>query len=431
MIRKSEAVRGFRGKIAYENHKLHLDICIELFYTENMDYILRDIEKEMKKISAQFPVTLLTGPRQTGKSTMLTHLFPRYQNLTFDDSSLRLSARKDPAAFVESIKTKVIIDEIQYAPEILPFIKIHVDKNRKNGAFILTGSQVFNVMAGVSESLAGRAGLLELLPFSFNELGWELGRKRDAKPRDISDCFKQILRGFYPVPNTEKTEAKAFYGAYISLYIERDVRQIQNIKDVSAFEAFLQILAGRAGNLLNVASLAADSGLSHETCKTWLSILENSRIIYLLRPWFRNNAKRLIKSPKLYFTDTGLLCYLLKYPDAQTLQAGPAMGAVFENMIIMEFLKNKINKRLNSDLYFYRDSNGVEIDLVIDAGLSVSLYEIKAAKTLRHEMTRSLNLVDSADSFGKSITLKKHLISFHENRLPLGANVSAIPWWEL
>ena len=392
-----------------------------------MDYISRDIEKELKKISSQFPVTLLTGPRQTGKSTMLNHLFPRYQYLTFDDSSLRLSARKDPAAFVQSIKTKVIIDEIQYAPEILPFIKIHADRNRKNGAFILTGSQVFNVMVGVSESLAGRAGLLELLPFSFDELE----RKGGAKPRDISGCFKQILRGFYPVPNTEKTDSRAFYGAYLSLYIERDVRQIQNIKDISAFESFLQILSGRAGNLLNVASLAADCGLSHETCKTWLSILENSRIIYLLRPWFRNNAKRLIKSPKLYFTDTGLLCYLLKYPDAQTLQAGPAMGAGFENMIIMEFLKSKINKRLNSDLYFYRDSNGVEIDLVIDEGRSVSLYEIKAAKTLRHEMTRSLNLVDSAGSFGKSITLKKHLVSFHENRLPLDVNVTALPWWEV
>jgi len=192
-----------------------------------MKYIPRDIEKELKKISSQFPVLLLTGPRQTGKSTLLTELFPKYHYITFDDSSLRLSARKDPQRFLETLQTPVIIDEIQYAPEILPYIKIHVDRKRKNGAFILTGSQVFNVMAGVTESLAGRAALFELLPFSFQELG--------KKPICITDCFNQIQRGFYPVPNTEKTDIKAFYGAYLSLYIERDVRQIQNIKDISAF----------------------------------------------------------------------------------------------------------------------------------------------------------------------------------------------------
>jgi len=405
---------------------------------KNMEYITRDIENELKKISVQFPVTLLTGPRQTGKSTMLTHLFPKYRYITFDDASLRLSAKKDPSAFVETLQTPVIIDEIQYAPEILPYIKINVDKNRKNGSFILTGSQVFNVMAGVTESLAGRTCLFELLPFSFNELASKKTKTqvKYEKPNDIINCFNQIIRGFYPVPNTEKTDIKSFYGAYLSLYIERDVRQIQNIKDISSFEIFLQILAGRAGNLLNIADVAQDCGLAPATCKTWLSILENSRIVYLLRPWFRNSAKRLIKSPKIYFTDTGLLTYLLKYSDAQILQAGPLMGAVFENMIIMEFLKKKINFRLNSDLYFYRDSNGVEADLVIDDGNAVSLYEIKSSKTLRHEMTKPLKLIDSANStgndiFGKSVKVNKYLLSFHENKLPLDANITALPWWEI
>ena len=387
-----------------------------------MVYISRDIERELKKVHSQFPVTLLTGPRQTGKSTLLTHLFPRYRYITFDDSSLRLVARNDPAAFVESLETPVIIDEIQYAPEILPFVKIRVDKNRKNGTFILTGSQIFNVMTGITESLAGRSALFELLPFSFNELG--------TKRMDISGCFRQILKGFYPVPNTEKTDTRAFYGAYLSLYIERDVRQIQNIKDISAFETFLQILAGRAGNLLNITDIAHNCSLSQATCKSWLSILENSRIIYLLRPWVRNTSKRLIKSPKIYFTDTGLLAYLLKYPDVKTLQAGPAMGSIFENMVIMEFLKKKINFRLTGDLYFYRDSNGVEADLLIDEGLSLSLCEIKASKTLRPEMTRSLGLIDPG-SFGKSAGVKKYLLSFHENHVPLDRNISAVPWWDV
>ena len=387
-----------------------------------MDYIPRDIEKGMKKISAQFPVTLLTGPRQTGKSTLLTHLFPRHHYITFDDSSLRLSAKNDPARFIENLQMPVIIDEVQYAPEILPYIKIQVDKKRKNGTFILTGSQVFNVMAKVTESLAGRAGLFELLPFSFDELG--------AKPHSLADCCRQMLRGFYPVPNTEKTDVRAFYGSYLSLYVERDVRQIQNIKDISAFEIFLQILAGRAGSLLNISDLALNCGLSQATCKTWLSILENSRIIYLLRPWFRNTAKRLIKSPKVYFTDTGLLAYLLKYPDAQTMQASPAMGAMFENMVIMEFLKKKMNTLQNADLYFYRDSNGVEVDLAVDAGASISVYEIKAAKTLRSDMARSLKLADFSGG-GRSAAVKKFLLSFHENSVPLDDGINALPWWDI
>jgi predicted AAA+ superfamily ATPase len=378
-------------------------------------YIKRDMEKELRRLKKQFPVIVLTGPRQTGKSTLLTHLFPRYTYITFDDTSLRMAASGDPAMFVETLKTPVIIDEIQYAPEILPYIKINVDKKRENGKFILTGSQTFNVMAGITESLAGRAGLLELLPFSFDELG--------DRPREPKACYDQMFRGFYPVPNTEHTETRVYYGAYLSLYIERDVRQIQNIKDISAFETFLSVLAGRAGNLFNISDLARDCGLAHATVNSWLSILENSRIIYLLRPWFRNTTKRLIKSPKVYFTDTGLLCYLLKYPDPRTLMAGPASGAVFENMIVMEFLKRKLNKGLRGDLYFYRDSNGVEIDLVIDEGASLTLYEIKSAKTIRLEMAKTLNSVPIKSG-------KKYLLSFHETAMPLASGVTAIPWWE-
>jgi predicted AAA+ superfamily ATPase len=288
-----------------------------------------------------------------------------------------------------------------------------------NGRFILTGSQVFNLMAGLSESLAGRACLFELLPFSFEELS---ASGLLPLPRSFADCCRRMIRGFYPVPNIENTDSNAFYGAYLPLYIERDLRQIRNIGDITSFERFLRILAARAGNLLNITNLARDCDISHATAKNWLSMLENSRIIYLLKPYYANIAKRLIKSPKVYFTDTGLLLYLMKYPDAETLMASPAAGAVFENMIVVEFLKKKINHCSTEDLFFYRDSNGVEIDLVIDRGPFRELHEIKATKTPRPDMILSLSRVEIG-------AVKKSLLSLYENTLPLGSGITALPWW--
>jgi predicted AAA+ superfamily ATPase len=232
------------------------------------------------------------------------------------------------------------------------------------------------------------------------------------------------LRGFYPIPNTQETDIQTFYGNYLSTYIERDVRQIQNVKDISTFEIFMQVLAGRAGGLLNVQQLARDCGISHATAVSWLSVLEITRIIYLLRPWFRNSAKRLIKSPKLYFTDTGLLAFLLKYRDAETLLAGAASGAVFENMLIIEALKWKLNTHSTADLYFYHDSNGVEIDLIVHDRALFSLYEIKSGANIRTKMAAHLG---SAQFEGA----KKFLLSFNEHRLPLGNGVQAIPWWQV
>jgi predicted AAA+ superfamily ATPase len=383
-------------------------------------YFHRALEPELSRVSAQFPVTVLTGPRQTGKSTLLTHLFPRYRYISFDDIPLRTAAIRDPGLFVETLDYPVIIDELQYAPGILPYIKLHVDRDRVNGRFILTGSQIFNLSAGVSESLAGRACLFELLPFSFAEM--ERSGLR-AVPGAVRDCYRRIVQGFYPVPVIENTDTTAFYSAYLALYLERDLRQIKNIGDLTVFENFLRLLAGRAGNLLNIADLARDCGIAHATAKTWLSLLESSRILYLLRPYSANMGKRLVKSPKIYFTDTGLLCYLLKFSSGEALMDSGAAGAVFENMIIVEALKQKLCKAAPEELYFYRDSNGVEVDLALDRPSGLELYEIKSAKTLRPAMAASLNRT-SLKAAGKT------LLSFYENTLPLAPGVTAIPWWK-
>lgn len=379
-----------------------------------MNYIHRTLEAVLLKAVKQFPALVLTGPRQTGKSTLLKQLFPEYNYITLDDINVRSIAKQDPALFVSTLKLPVIIDEIQYLPELLNYIKIHIDNDRVNGRFLLTGSQMFNVMQGMSETLAGRVALFELLPLSFQELG--------TVPRAPMACYEQILKGFYPTPNTQDTDLQLFYGGYLATYVERDVRQIKNIQDIASFQRFLSLLASRVGNLLNIQSLANDCGLSVPTIKSWLSILESSRIIYLLKPYYQNMGKRLIKTPKVYFTDTGLLTYLLRYKTADTLLAGPMAGAVFENMVIMEALKENLYNRLGQELYFYRDSNQVEADLVIDTGHLFELYEIKATQTIQPAFAKNLKLIDIKPCIKKVLTL-------NEQTLPLKQDIIAEPWW--
>jgi predicted AAA+ superfamily ATPase len=386
-------------------------------------YINRAIESIIKKVSKQIPVIAVTGPRQSGKSTMLRHLFFDYDYITFDNLEIRMRAKKDPALFIESFENPVIIDEIQYVPEVLSYIKIDVDKytttmrhDEINGKFILTGSQIFTLMAGLTETLAGRIVLFELLPFSFEELG--------NKPHEVLGCYAQLLRGFYPGTNTLELDFKNFYGSYLTTYIERDVRQIQNIKDISQFQSFLKLLAGRVGSLLNLQEIAKEVGIVHSTVKSWLSILENSRIIYILRPYFRNISKRVVKSSKIYFTDTGLLSHLLGYQTPETLLSGPASGSVFENMIVIDVLKNKFNHKGKEDLYFYRDSNGIEVDLVIEENVdNFILIEIKASKSLQYESVKQLMKIPLNSN-------KRMVLSLIDKKLRLNKDVTQFPWWE-
>ena len=343
-------------------------------------YVPRHIENRLKRSAAQFPVLVLTGPRQSGKSTLLQKMFPRYEYSTMDDPFKRNLAMRDPLSFLENLGEPAIIDEIQYVPGILPYLKMAVDRERgRNGRFLLTGSQIFPLMSGISESLAGRVALHELLGFS----GAELGER--AKVGSAAACFDLLYRGFFPEPAVHGVDVDDFYRSYLQTYLERDIRQIRSVQDLHLFQNFLELLAARAGGILKLNEVAKECGISHTTAGKWLSLLETTRIVYLLRPYYRNLSKRVIKSPKLYFTDTGLLAFLLKYPDAKTLLAGPAAGAFFENFIIIEVLKHKFNYGGLFELYFYRDSNQNEIDLILDFGRHLKLMEIKQAKTLRRE----------------------------------------------
>lgn len=381
-------------------------------------YYARQIESEIKKAANQFPVVSLTGPRQTGKTTTLKKLFPAYKFITLDDPVVRTAAIEDPALFIERAGFHCVIDEVQYAPLILPYLKIEVDKNReRNGLYILTGSQIFPLMNGISESLAGRIALFELLGFSLEELPISL-------PLSLNDLFRILIRGFFPDPSVHNVDTRYFYPSYIQTYLERDIRHIQNVQDLNLFQKFLGLLAARIGSLLNINEIAKECGISTTTAQRWLSLLETTRIIYLLQPFHGNLTKRLIKRPKLYFSDTGLAAYLLKYHDADILAAGPMAGQAFENFLVIEFLKYQMNHSASFELYFYRDSNHNEIDLVIDKGLTKSLVEIKLSKTPKKNHFRSM-------SFMKSIypDAECFLLNLYEEELHLTYGTS-LPYWE-
>jgi len=383
-----------------------------------MQYFNRQIEEQLERAVRQFPVIALTGPRQAGKSTLLQHLFPEHAYFTFDDPVLRRQAKDDPGLFMQNVPDRAVLDELQYVPELLPYVKIGVDRHRhEKGRFVLTGSQIFHLMAGLTETLAGRVALFELMPFSYHEL------KREG-PTPLPVLFQLLFNGFYPDPCLHAVDAKLFYSSYVQTYLERDIRQITTVQDLNLFQRYVELLAARAGNILNLSEVARDCGISHTTAQKWLSLLETSRIVYLLRPFFKNISKRVIKSPKLYFGDTGLLAYLLKYPDPATLLSGPMAGHVFENFVIIDFLKNKFHTTGNFDLYFYRDSHQNEIDLIIEEATRLHLVEIK--------MRMNVSAADTAivDGFvWRDKDVSRWLVSCFERELMLSPTAKNLPWW--
>lgn len=381
-------------------------------------YLKRQLERPLKEALKQFPVVLITGPRQSGKSTLLTHVLPDYSYTSFDDILVRDLAKTDPALFLQTYKPPLIIDEIQYVPSILSHIKMHVDENRRAyGQYVLTGSQVFPLMQGVSESLAGRVMIFQLYPLSWKEIP-------HVNAKDEMETVKQMLQGFYPEFQVHPDlNTKFWHSAYLSTYIERDLRAMRKIHDLGVFQRFLVLLAARAGQLLNLSEIGKECGISHSTAKEWLLLLQATSIVYLLEPYARNMTKRVVKSPKVYFVDTGLLCYLLRIENPKQLVHSPFVGHIFENMIVMEKVKNFSEKGERAPCYFYRTSKGVEVDLIIDFGDHFDAYEIKFSATPTKAMTSSLAQFKEQHPVNQAL-----LLNLRKEKLPFSNGVVATHW---
>jgi uncharacterized protein len=340
-----------------------------------MEQILRDL-------FGKYPVVTVTGPRQSGKTTLCRKVFPHMLYINLENPDTRQFAKDDPRGFLKQYDRGVIIDEIQRAPELLSYIQVLVDENHDAGQFLLTGSQQFEVLNTVSQSLAGRTALLRLLPLSIAEL------KGRNKPISVNSL---ILKGFYPRIYDQQLNPTQALGDYLVTYVERDIRQLAAIKDLSLFEKFVRLCAGRIGQVLNLQSLGNDVGISHTTARAWVSLLEASYVIFLLPPWFRNISKRLIKSPKLYFYDVGLASYLLGLQNENHVGRDPLRGNLFENMAVIEVLKYLYNHGIHSNMNFYRDSGSNEVDLLLQIGPELFPLEIKSGATITTEAFKGLS----------------------------------------
>ena len=338
--------------------------------------IQRKIQAELAQLAQEYKVVTITGPRQSGKTTLAKMQFPDYDYVNLEDPEVRSLAEKDAREFLHRHAAPIIIDEIQRLPMLLSHIQVECDKSNRKGQYILTGSHQPALKAGISQSLAGRTAVLQLLPLSIDELSGA-GIKLD---RD-----EYIFKGFMPQLYEENIDITRFYRNYYMTYVERDARQLVNIRNFTAFETFIKLLAGRVGQLVNMQSLANDVGVSSTTISEWLSILEASYIIFRLPPYFENFGKRLTKSAKIYFTEVGLAAYLLELENPGMVTRDPLMGNLFENMVIVEALKARYNAGKDAGLYFFRDSHGMEIDLLQSSGRKLYPFEIKAARTYSSE----------------------------------------------
>jgi predicted AAA+ superfamily ATPase len=403
-------------------------------------YIQRASEPYIRSIADTFPVLLVTGPRQVGKTTLLRHVAePGRGYVTLDDPLLRQLAVEEPALFLERFEAPVIIDEIQYAPGLLPYIKMRVDRSEAKGAYWLTGSQMFHLMKNVSESLAGRVGIMHLLGLSRAEIAGRpstpflptnavLSRKRkEAERSTLPEVFQAIHRGSMPAlySGEPRPDIEQYYSAYVQTYLQRDIKDLSQVGDELAFLRFLTAVASRTGQMLQYADLGRDVGISAPTAKQWLSLLVTSGIVCLVEPWYSNTLRRMIKAPKLYFLDTGLCAYLTRWTTPEALEAGAISGPMFETFVVSEIMKSWRNAGKNPPVFYYRDKDKNEIDVILEVDGSLHPVEIKKSANPGKDAIAAFRFLVNA---GKPVG-SGGVVCCASEYLPLDPKNSIVPWW--
>ncbi|AHG73732.1 AAA+ superfamily ATPase [Mannheimia sp. USDA-ARS-USMARC-1261] len=398
--------------------------------------ISRQMQSLVTRLVKQFPAILVTGARQVGKSTLLQHIGQDYQYITFDDPMLLQQAKDESRLFFLNHQGKLILDEVQYVPEIFSLLKLEIDRKQQNGLFLLSGSQAFELMQNVSETLAGRIAILklqglslrEILGVSFNQpfvpnSDYLLAREQELKqPENI---WQLIHKGDMPRLYAQETDWEIYYRSYVATYIERDVRQLTNIASTTDFTRFMVSIASRSGELLNYSNIAQEVGVSNETIKRWVAILQTSGIIYLLQPYHNNHLKRAIKTPKVYFLDTGLMAYLTKWLTPETISSGAKSGQFFETFVVSQVIKSFNNQGIEPPLYFYRDTNQKEIDLIIEYNRTLYPVEIKVTASPNKKMAKSFDLLSPLSpewTLGQGV-----IINQYPTKLYLSENLVALP----
>ncbi len=349
--------------------------------------IERNLSQILKKQAGKYPVVTLTGPRQSGKTTLCKEVFKEYEYKNLEDPEVLLKAESDPKSFLKTSKKGMIVDEFQRFPKLASYIQVLVDENKQKGQFILSGSQQLELSQSVSQSLAGRTSVLKLLPFSYKEIYGD---------RKI-DIDEVLYKGFLPRIHDEKLDPTEAFASYVNTYVERDVRQISEVHNLRSFNLFLKLCASQIGQIVNFSKMGNDIGVSYKTITSWISLLEASFLVFILNPYYKNLKKRLVKSPKLYFHDVGLAAYFLGVKEIKHISALPNKGSLFENFIVADFYKRIYHRGEIPNLYFYRDSGGYEIDMVLDSPNGLDLFEIKMGATYSHDFSKNLIYYSNLD----------------------------------